>query len=493
MQASGFFPARRGRVASAARRRPRARCRRPSRSARSGSPTSCRPDASLAYNESVSLHLRGALDVGALRTAVRELPARHERCARRSAPTALTLRVAATRRPLEVPLHDLAALPPEARAAELAAIAGRHVAEPFDLERGPLFRAELVRLAPNHHVLVFTATTSSATAGRTGCSSRTSAALYALATGARARAAAAGAVVRRLRRRAARAAAPRAPPNERWWLEQFADGVPGARAADRPAAARRCGPPAAGRDDHVLPPELLAGVQEARREARRQPVRDAARRLRRAAAPPDRAGRPRRRHPRRRPGRRRARRPGRPLRATCCRCAPAGARRAGSPTLRQGRRARRCSTPTSTRTSPSAAAAELPIARDPSRLPLDQRHLQHRPGAQRRSGQRCPALTLELRLESAHATRLRAVRQRRRRRRGGHAARVPVQHATCSTTRRCGAGSPRSRRCCAARSPTPTQPLGALPVLTDAERGSCWRRGTATEARLPARRAASRS
>ena len=36
------------------------------------------PEASLAYNESVSLHLRGELDVGALRHAVRELPRRHD-------------------------------------------------------------------------------------------------------------------------------------------------------------------------------------------------------------------------------------------------------------------------------------------------------------------------------------------------------------------------------------------------------------------------------
>ena len=35
-------------------------------------------EASLAYNESVSLHLRGELDVGAFRNAVRELPKRHD-------------------------------------------------------------------------------------------------------------------------------------------------------------------------------------------------------------------------------------------------------------------------------------------------------------------------------------------------------------------------------------------------------------------------------
>ena len=40
--------------------------------------------------------------------------------------------------------------------AELAAVAARHVSEPFDLGRGPLLRAEVLRLAPDHHVLVLT-------------------------------------------------------------------------------------------------------------------------------------------------------------------------------------------------------------------------------------------------------------------------------------------------------------------------------------------------
>jgi hypothetical protein len=119
-------------------------------------------EASLAYNESVSLHLRGDLDVGALRRAVRELPARHDALRSTIGPDGLTIRAAIDPSALgssalaEVPLHDLEAMPAEARAAELAAIARRHVEAPFDLERGPLLRAELVRLAADHHVLVLT-------------------------------------------------------------------------------------------------------------------------------------------------------------------------------------------------------------------------------------------------------------------------------------------------------------------------------------------------
>ncbi|HWU86989.1 MAG TPA: aminotransferase class III-fold pyridoxal phosphate-dependent enzyme, partial [Kofleriaceae bacterium] len=75
-------------------------------------------EASLAYNESVSLHLRGELDVGALRHAVRELPARHDALRATFGADGLTIRVGAQAPELEVPLRDLEALAPEAREAE---------------------------------------------------------------------------------------------------------------------------------------------------------------------------------------------------------------------------------------------------------------------------------------------------------------------------------------------------------------------------------------
>jgi hypothetical protein len=106
------------------------------------------PEASLAYNESISLHLRGELDVAAFRAAVRELPKRHDALRSTFAEDGTLLRIGAVPE-LEVPIVD-------ADAAGLAAIVQRHVSEPFDLEKGPLIRAELVRLEPNHHVLVFT-------------------------------------------------------------------------------------------------------------------------------------------------------------------------------------------------------------------------------------------------------------------------------------------------------------------------------------------------
>ena len=109
-------------------------------------------EASLAYNESVSLHLRGDVDVDALRAAVRALPRHHDALRATFAEDGLTLRVPAGAPVLDVPLHDASAdADPQ---AALAAVAARHVTEPFDVANGPLLRAELVKLAPAHHVLV---------------------------------------------------------------------------------------------------------------------------------------------------------------------------------------------------------------------------------------------------------------------------------------------------------------------------------------------------
>ena len=63
----------------------------------------------------------------------------------------LTLRVPAEAPAFDVPLRDASAdADPQ---AALAAIAARHVSEPFDGATGPLLRAEIVKLAPQHHVL----------------------------------------------------------------------------------------------------------------------------------------------------------------------------------------------------------------------------------------------------------------------------------------------------------------------------------------------------
>jgi amino acid adenylation domain-containing protein len=219
------------------------------------------PEASLAYNESVSLHLRGDLDVAALRHAVRELPARHDALRSTFGPDGLTIRSAQPPE-LEVPLRDLEELPPEAREAELAAITRRHVSEPFDVEQGPLVRAELVRLAADHHVLVFTGHHIVLDGWSYWVIVKDLAALYGLATGSRKTPLPpAPSFIDYAAACASRADSAEVHDNERWWIERFADGAP---ALDLPTDRPR--PPVrttrAGREDHVLPADLLAQVKK---------------------------------------------------------------------------------------------------------------------------------------------------------------------------------------------------------------------------------------
>lgn len=220
------------------------------------------PEASLAYNESISLDLRGELDVGALRRAVRELPARHDALRSTFSGDGLTLQIAAEAPALEVPLHDLAALSPAERDAAIAAVRERHVGEPFDLEHGPLVRAELVRSAADHHVLVFTGHHIVLDGWSFWVLVKDLAALYAHHTGARAAALpAAPSFAEYAAAQAAHAESPEARDNERWWTERFADAVPVLELpTDRARPALRT--QTSGRHDHVLPADLVTAVKK---------------------------------------------------------------------------------------------------------------------------------------------------------------------------------------------------------------------------------------
>ncbi|HYH80774.1 MAG TPA: amino acid adenylation domain-containing protein [Longimicrobium sp.] len=109
--------------------------------------------ASTAFNMPMSLWLRGALDVDALRRALAEIVRRHEPLrtvfARGDGGPVQVIRPAGA---LELPVTDLA---PRADAAEaLARMMDERARLPFDLERGPLLRLHLVRTAPDAHCLL---------------------------------------------------------------------------------------------------------------------------------------------------------------------------------------------------------------------------------------------------------------------------------------------------------------------------------------------------
>ncbi|MEO8069367.1 MAG: amino acid adenylation domain-containing protein [Flavobacteriales bacterium] len=112
-------------------------------------------DASCAYNESVSLKLVGALDTDALNKAVAELSARHEGL--RAVCDASGMRMIVTEQAvIDLPLLDLSGNDAKARDAALDALAERDMTTPFDLVNGPLFRAHLIRISAQEHLLRLT-------------------------------------------------------------------------------------------------------------------------------------------------------------------------------------------------------------------------------------------------------------------------------------------------------------------------------------------------
>ena len=113
-------------------------------------------DATLAYNESVTLELRGALDLEALRAALQTLVERHD-ALRATFSADGEQMLLAEQLQLELPEDDLRNLAAEAREAALRVAAEQAVSKPFNLQRGPLFRAHLLRLADDHVAVVLSA------------------------------------------------------------------------------------------------------------------------------------------------------------------------------------------------------------------------------------------------------------------------------------------------------------------------------------------------
>lgn len=113
-------------------------------------------DASCAFNESVTLRLRGALDEAAFEEAWRRIVARHESLRATFSHTGETMRIAPD---VDVPVRhvDLRVRPEAEAEAILAGHIDTDARTPFDLVAGPLVRAQLVRLSPNTTAFVMTA------------------------------------------------------------------------------------------------------------------------------------------------------------------------------------------------------------------------------------------------------------------------------------------------------------------------------------------------
>ena len=109
------------------------------------------------YNVPEVVRIRSAVEVEILRGCLDEVVRRHE--ALRTTfgeEQGEPVQVVAPELRVPVPLVDLRHLSPDAREAEAARLAGLEMQRPFDLARGPLLRALVLRIADDDHLLVFT-------------------------------------------------------------------------------------------------------------------------------------------------------------------------------------------------------------------------------------------------------------------------------------------------------------------------------------------------
>jgi len=112
------------------------------------------PDSAF-YNVPMAIRLHGELNVNALERSLNELLRRHE-----SLRTSFSIlngeavQVIAPEIQIDLQQTDLAHLADDEAEAEAQRLATADALQPFDLRRAPLLRALLLRLAPEHHILL---------------------------------------------------------------------------------------------------------------------------------------------------------------------------------------------------------------------------------------------------------------------------------------------------------------------------------------------------
>jgi amino acid adenylation domain-containing protein len=109
------------------------------------------------YHIPAALRASGSLDAGRLEHALAEVESRHEALrtvlAERSGEP---VQIVVPARPFTLEVVDLTAFPPEEREARARALALEAAVRPFDLETGPPWRASLVRLGAEDHLVLLT-------------------------------------------------------------------------------------------------------------------------------------------------------------------------------------------------------------------------------------------------------------------------------------------------------------------------------------------------
>ena len=263
LQEGGFFPEPAARLASGAEAEQGEEAELPLTESQLEIWLSCQlgADASRAYNLSTSLRLGGALRVERLQDAFRELVGRHDALRARFPADGERMQIA-PRLGIEVPLVDLSGLAPEARAEEVLARQAAEVDEPFDLAAGPLFRARILRLAGDEHLVLLTSHHIVCDGWSLGVLTRELGALYSAACRGEAAALAEPPRFADYARAEDRArGGPEAEAALAFWRERFRDPAP---LLDLPSSRPR--PPrktfAAARRDLALPAALVSRLKQ---------------------------------------------------------------------------------------------------------------------------------------------------------------------------------------------------------------------------------------
>jgi hypothetical protein len=113
-------------------------------------------NCSVAYNVNTTLELSGSLDLPALEKAITGVVERHE-ALRTCIDAAGEEQIIMASPQFRVPLHDLSKLAAEERKEALQKWRTEESRRPFDLTRAPLFRANIVKMDDELHVLSLTA------------------------------------------------------------------------------------------------------------------------------------------------------------------------------------------------------------------------------------------------------------------------------------------------------------------------------------------------
>lgn len=112
-------------------------------------------EASCSYNESVSLHLRGSTNELALKRSLERIVGRHQ-ALRATFDVEGHRQHFASDSKIDLPIVDLTSLTTGEKESRLHQIIADDASTPFELNKGPLVRAQLIRMTPDHQILLFT-------------------------------------------------------------------------------------------------------------------------------------------------------------------------------------------------------------------------------------------------------------------------------------------------------------------------------------------------